>query len=307
MAGIRYSIVIPVYNSENSLEELVLRLRTCLDQLEGGYEIILVNDGSQDNSWNRLKTIRKENENNLIIVDLSRNYGQHNAQLCGLNLSAGEFVFTIDDDLQIPPEEIPKLIARQKEEKAEVVYGIYPDKQHASYRNLGSKLVEKLISRFGLSEGKGSSFKLISRSLVDKICQSRFEYIYLDEIIGWYSDRIGFQEVDHHVRKSGNSGYSFYNLITITLRIILNYTALPLKVMTYGGLTASIICFALGIYYIYDKLVNDIQLGFTSIIVAITFSTGIILFCLGIIGEYIRRLFFIQQYKPPFFIRELIK
>ncbi len=302
-----YSVIIPVYNSEHSLEELIKRTTAVFMEQQLAYEIICVNDCSTDNSWNLLNKIKQQQSTNLTLINLSRNCGQHVATLCGLMQAQGTFMITLDDDLQISPEDIPLLIEKMEDENADMVYGVFPQKQHSTFRNMGSRFIAYLLKKSARYQGGGSSFKLISKPLADKIAQARFEYIFLDELIAWHTNNIAYATVRHQARQDGRSGYSFFKLLGMSFKIILNYTLLPLRLMIYTGLVISLICFSLGIYYIYQKLTYGAELGFTSIIVAISFSTGIILFSLGIIGEYLRRLYFTQLYKPPFTIKEIIK
>ena len=301
-----FSVVIPVFNSSNTLCELNSRLHQVLRSTGKSFEIIYVNDCSIDESWDHLTKIKTEFSDTTKLINLSENVGQHKSIFCGLSFAKGNFVIVMDDDMQVPPEEISKLIHCQEDQKADVVYGMFDHRKHSKIRNLGSRFTGYILRKFA-STKKASSFKLISRPVVDRVVDTRFEYIFIDEIIGWFTANIAHVDVIHQDRQDGESSYSIWSLIAMTIKIILNYTVLPLRIMTYGGLISALLCLFIGSYYIYDKVFNAVQLGFTSIIVAIMFGTGVILFCLGIIGEYIRRLYFTQQYKPPFSIKEVIE
>ena len=156
----------------------------------------------------------------------------------------------------------------------------------------------------GSTSGNGSSFRLISRPLADNLKMLNQKYLLLDEVLSWYTASIAHIQVEHHERTIGRSGYSTLKLVFMTINYIINYTIIPLRLMTYMGLLFSIITFGLSIYYVYDKLVRSIELGFTSLIVAIFFSTSLILFCLGIIGEYISRLYS-RDGSPHYIIKEI--
>ncbi len=301
-----FSVVIPVYNSENTLHELFRRIREVFEHIDRRFEVVLVDDFSRDHSWHTIRQLKEENPSHVTGIRLATNAGQHNATLCGFHYSRGDFIITIDDDLQVPPEEIPRLIDAYTKTQADVVYGIYTNKQHSILRNFGSKMIEKIIQHYANSPGKGSSFKLIDGKIARQITALDHTNIFLDEIIGWFTEDIEYVEVEHVARKEGKSGYSAIKLLMITTNILVNYTALPLRMMTYGGLLFAFLFFGLGLYYIYNKIFNAVQLGFTSLIVAIFFATSLVLLCLGIIGEYVRRLYLSYQNKPAFSVKELL-
>ncbi|MDX2000988.1 MAG: glycosyltransferase family 2 protein [Chitinophagales bacterium] len=298
------SIVVPVYNSAESLPNLAHRIGETFHWLKSEYQLVMVDDCSTDNSWQVLRQLKKENPDRLKIIRLKKNAGQHNATLCGIHHSTGKLIVTIDDDLQTPPEEIPKLIHEYEQTEADLVYGIYPQKKHGLVRNIGSKLFMVLFKHFGSTNGKGSSFRLITRDLADHLTLLNQKYLLLDEVLCWYTNSISYVQVEHRERQQGRSNYSTIKLIGLALNYIVNYTIIPLRLMTYMGLIFSIFSFAMSLYYVYDKLFNAVELGFTSLIVAIFFSTSIILFCLGIIGEYISRLYS-KGGSPHYIVKEV--
>ena len=299
----RYSLIVPVYNSASTLPKL---LEACEHSLSvDDTQIIFINDFSSDNSWEVLLQLKKQSQIDLILVSLTSNFGQHAALFCGLQYAEGEYIVTLDDDLQHHPREIEKLAEAIESENADLVYGIYAQKEHGALRNMGSVVFAAIVNKFASTPLQGSSFKLMRKSLVEKILHHPHYNFYLDEVIAWYSKKTSFTQVEHGKRLHGSSGYSPVSLIKMSIGILLNYTALPLKFITWLGILSSLISFGFGIFYIYEKLNNDAQVGFTAIIVSIFFSTGLILFSLGIIGEYISRIFLIQTGKPPFKIKEV--
>ncbi|MCB9255634.1 MAG: glycosyltransferase family 2 protein [Chitinophagales bacterium] len=300
-----YSLVIPVYNSVDSLRLLVDEIAKVFRPEE--YQIILVDDHSSDNSWELMKTLKAESKLNISLISLAQNAGQHIALFCGLMHAKGEFIITLDDDLQHRPDEIIKLVNKAVEDEADLVYGIYEQKKHSAIRNSGSKFFGNILNRFASSPAQGSSFKLIRRELVLKVIQHQHFNFYLDEVLAWYSAKTSYVTVIHAPRLNGKSGYSNFKLMEMSLRLLFNYTVLPLKFITYFGLVSSLTSFGFGVYYIVEKINNGAQSGFTAIIVSIFFSTGLILLSLGIIGEYISRVFRIQSGKPPFKIKALIE
>jgi polyisoprenyl-phosphate glycosyltransferase len=305
--NIKYSIVVPVFNSENTLGELVDRLISTAGNLKGTYELILVDDGSSDASWNTLVQIREKYPENLVLIKLTKNYGQHNALFCAFENARGNFIICIDDDLQIPPEEIPRLIDKQEESNTELVYGIFRKKRHSLIKNMGSKVLKNFSRYFAKSSGKGSSFKLIVRELLDKILVHRQNFVYIDELLLWYTDNIDYVEVEHLKRSSGSSGYTTLKLFSLAGNILIYYSGIPLRIMTYVGFLSSAISFAFGMRFIIRKVFFHVPLGYTSIIVAIFFTSSIILFSLGIIGGYLHRMYKEQNKKPPYSIKKIIR
>jgi glycosyltransferase involved in cell wall biosynthesis len=302
MKTIDISIVIPVYNSAKSLKELFERINRTLLSSGKSYELILVDDGSKDESWKVLKEIKKNNTENVLAIRLEKNVGQHNAIICGFNFSKGSIVITMDDDLQHPPEEIPKLIQQYEKSQSEVVYGIYKSRKHGFMRSAGSYMVQKSAKYFADYKGNvGSSFRLFTRPIIDQIKNHSQNFIFIDEIIHWYTGDIDFVPVEHHARKQGKSSYNLIKLIRLYFSVLVNFTAWPLKIMTYIGSLSSILSFLIGVRFIIKKMYFNQEVeGFTALIVAITFSTSLILICLGIIGQYLYKIYQQQNGKPPY-------
>lgn len=304
MPEIDYSIVVPVFNSEATLEELHQRIRKVFVELGAGFEVIYVDDGSTDASWQVLERIKASDPDHVTAVKLAKNFGQHNATFCGFSFMKGKYLITLDDDLQNPPEEIRKLIEARDDFDADLVYGVYQDKKHSRMRNLGSKYFTKTSNFFG-RKGQGSAFRLLSAELVNKVLVHHQNFIFIEEVLHWYTDDIGYVVVEHHPRKVKKSGYTPRKIISLLANILIYYTAIPLKIMVYGGLTSSAIFFVMSVIFAFKKIFFNVPLGYTSLIVAILFSTSIILFCLGIIGEYLSRIYLVQNKKPPYSIKKV--
>ena len=302
----KYAIVVPVYNSEQSLEELFLGIKAVFEELKQSFQVIFVEDHGSDGSWEVLKNLKSAYGELIIAVRLSKNFGQHNATLCGFGFAKGDFIITIDDDLQTPPSEIVKLIQAEETESADLVYGYFTRKSHSKARNIGSSSLKKSSRILHNAPGEGSSFRLIRKDLMEKILEHQQHFIYLDEIFHWYTDDIVFVEVIHLPRKYKQSGYSTRKLFHMVANILMYYTMVPLKILVYGGFIFSVITFAYGLFHIIKKWLYDVPLGYTSLIVAILFSTSIILFSLGIIGEYLSRIYQIQNRKPPYSIKKIL-
>ncbi len=302
-----YSIVVPVYNSNQSLEPLFRRIDATMKGLNKSFRVIFVDDGSIDSSWEVITGIKRQEPEKVTAVRLARNFGQHNATLCGIARAEGEYIITIDDDLQNPPEEIPKLIKTMQEEDADLVYGIYSKKQHSLMRNVGSAVIRGGSKRLFRTRGQGSSFRLMKSSLAKNLLNHKVNFIYIDELFNWYTSGIAFALVEHHKRPYQKSTYSPRTLISLLSNLVIYYTAVPLRLMVYGGLISSIVSFIVGLVFIYRKVASDVPLGFTALIVAILFSTSVILLSLGVIGEYLSRIYEVQNRKPPFAIRDILE
>jgi glycosyltransferase involved in cell wall biosynthesis len=300
------TVVIPVYNSATMLEELTQRIDAALKSYS--YHIILVDDGSKDASWVKLEEIKKNFQSKITIIKLARNFGQHNAVICGFSYSKGDVVVTMDDDLQHPPEEIIKLIQKYEETGADVVYGEYINQSQDMIKTAGSYIFKKGSKFVNDSPGRGSSFRLIKTDIIEKMVENhKHNFYFIDEIIQWYTAHVEFITVEHNKRKEGKSGYGKMKLLKMFLNITVNYSSVPLTIMTYGGIIGSIITFIIGIYFIAKKIFFQVEVpGFTAIIVAILFTASIMLLCFGIVGQYLYRIMQFQNRKPPFQVKKIM-
>ncbi len=303
---IDYSVVVPVYNSEETLVELFKRLSDVFSSLKATYEVIFVEDCGTDNSWDIVEKLKNDYSDNIVAIKLNKNFGQHNATMCGFAFAKGENIITIDDDLQIPPEEIVKLIDTFNSNNSDITYGIFTKKQHDFSRNVLSSAVKKSNKLFMKGNGKGSSFRMISSRIIKKIVQHNITFIFIDEIIQWYTNKISFVNVKHQKREHNKSGYNSIKLFKLAMNLTYYYTNFPLKMMVYGGMIISFISFLMAVKFIIQKLYFDVPLGYTSMIVAILFSTSIIVFSLGVIGGYLSRIQVTQNKKPQFDIDKVL-
>ena len=301
-----YSVVVPVFNSCESLEELFRRICQTMNKIEKTFEVIFVDDDSSDKSWSLLESIQRSDPERVIAIRLTRNFGQHNATVCGIAQASGTFIITLDDDLQNPPEEITKLVDAMQNSDADLVYGIYGKKHHSMARNLGSGALKGWSRRILKTKGNGSSFRLMKLSLGKKLLNHQINFIYIDELFNWYTNHIAFVLVDHQKRPYQKSTYTSQGLFSMFSNMVIYYTAIPLRMMVYGGFISALFSFILGLVFIYKKIVQDVPLGFTALIVAILFSTSIILLSLGVIGEYLSRIYMVQNQKPPYAIKTLL-
>ncbi|MCF8258708.1 MAG: glycosyltransferase family 2 protein [Flavobacteriales bacterium] len=300
-----YSVVIPVYGGKDAVSELVDRIFTVLESTGHSVQVVLVDDAGPHGSWKVIPTLVTLYPGKVKAIRLARNSGQQSATLCGIHHATGKWIITMDDDLQHLPEEIPALIARQEQTAADMVYGIFPKKHHSLLRNIGSRMFNWSFAMMASTSGNGSSFRLIRGSVCKGLMQNYHRHMLLDEVLSWHASTVAQVNVRHGERENGESGYSSLKLVIMTVNYVVNYTVLPLRIMTFGGLLFSFLNLCIGLYFIYEKLYADVALGFTSIIVAIFFSTSLMLLCLGIIGEYISRMYVKDWNRPQYLIGEI--
>jgi dolichol-phosphate mannosyltransferase/undecaprenyl-phosphate 4-deoxy-4-formamido-L-arabinose transferase len=291
--GPDYSVVIPVYNAEASLEELVGRLGSVFRELGRTYEIVLVDDASQDRSWSVISQLRASGAP-IRAFQFGRNHGQHYALKCGLDHAAGGFAITMDDDLQHPPEEIPRLVhAIEADDAVDVVCGHYHQKAHSSFRNLGAAILHRIDHAIFSTDRSVflSAFRVMRRSVVDEIRLVRHAQPRIGPIILSITKRIASVSVRHEPRRHGRSGYTLRRLVGDTLSSIMNYSALPLQVVSFVGIGSAALSLLLGIYYMVLYFGRGIGVsGFTTIVLLILFTSGAVLFSFGLVGEYLRRI-----------------
>jgi undecaprenyl-phosphate 4-deoxy-4-formamido-L-arabinose transferase len=294
------SIVIPVYNSENTIGPLVDRLHTCL--VGRVFEVVLVNDGSVDRSESVCRQLAATYKN-VQFISLRRNFGEFNAVLCGLNHAGGQYVVIIDDDFQNPPESILTLVDTADTGGYDVVYSRYEDKQHHWFRNWGSGLVNWLTT-FSLGKPRElylSSFKLIRREVVSELIRYRGPYPYIDGLIFRVTRHVGSVLVPHNSRQEGRSNYTARKLIALFLNVFIGYSLWPIRIFTVMGAILFLLSLVTGIGLLIGGLSDLIDVPNWGIILwAIGFATGLLLLCLGVLGEYLGKLFMAYSGLPPY-------
>ncbi len=304
---ILYSIVIPVYNSGKSLTELYERLTETLTNEKSDYEIIFVDDDSIDNSWQVLTDIR-EKDKKVKIIQNTRNFGQHLALLCGFRHSKGKYIITMDDDLQHPPEEIPKLIHSIKEDDYyDVVIGHPKRKKHKFFRNFLSNIANSLNSYF-FDKPKNlrmGAFRIINRDIIDIIININSPNFVVDPTLFVITKRIKNVEVKHDKRKHGKSQYSLGKLFRLGFDNISMNSTLPLKIVSVFGIISAFVSFLYGFYILLRWIFAEITVpGWTSIMLVLLFFSGIILISMGIIGEYLIRIIRATNQNYQYFVRK---
>jgi glycosyltransferase involved in cell wall biosynthesis len=299
------SIVVPVYNGAGSIGELVGALEELA--IDGRHEIVLVNDGSPDNSLEVCSALVDNARVPITLINLARNYGEHNAVMAGLRHSSGAHVITMDDDLQNPPKEVERLLAFAQRSGHEVVYTYYEDKRHAAWRNLGSRFTN-WVADFVLEKPKGlylSSFRCMSAFVVNEIIRYEGPFPYIDGLILQVTHNIGRLLVRHLPRAAGRSNYTLRRLLRLWMSMFVNFSVMPLRLSTITGFVLSALGTIGGAMVIAEALLYSPPAGWASLMAAVLLLSGVQLVILGIVGEYLGRLYLTANRKPQSVIREV--
>ncbi|NBL65780.1 glycosyltransferase [Flavobacterium sp. NST-5] len=301
------SIVSPIYKAENFVDQLVFEIEKTLNTLSVTYEIILVDDRSADNSWQKMKAISQRNDK-VKSVRLSRNFGQHPAIMAGLSQAKGEWVVVMDCDLQDQPKEIIKLY-QKAQEGYEIVQARRKNREDNFFKKLSSKIFSKVYGFFTDTkyDNEIANFGIYHKKVIDSILKVQ-DYI---KFFPLFADFVGYRStsviVEHAARASGSSSYSFAKLMSLAFNTIISFSNKPLKLFVKFGMIISFLSFCTGIFYVYQALHNEIAvLGFTSIIVSIWFLSGIIITTIGVTGIYVGKIFDQTKNRPVYIIDEII-
>ncbi len=301
------SIIIPVYNGAASLPDLMRRLAATLNARPEPFEVILINDGSRDNSWDVIRDLSVQYDC-LHGINLMRNYGQHNALLCGIRAARGRFIVTMDDDLQHPPEEIPRLLAALSEE-VDVVYGTPLQEQHGPWRDLASQITKlSLQHAMGAATArKVSAFRAFRAQLAQAFAAYQSPFVSIDVLLTWATTRFTSVPVRHDPRRHGVSNYTFRKLVTHALNMLTGFSTWPLQIASMIGFAFTlfglgVLGFVLGRYILEGSAVA----GFPFLASMIAVFSGAQLFALGIIGEYLARMHFRMMERPTYAVRERV-
>ena len=286
----KYSVVIPCYRSEMSVPELLDRIVRHFEELDESFEVVCVNDASPDNVG-RTVLNRHLRDSRIKLINLFRNYGQHHALLVGFQYSKGDYVITMDDDLQHAPEDISRLIDNLGEH--DVLMGIPRGKKHSLYRNMASRIIRS-VTRWVFHpppDYASSAFRIIRRPVINQIRNSHTAYPFIPGMLLQITRDVGIVEVEHHRRKSGRSGYSLGKSVALAGNLVVNYTKLPLTILISLGMAISAVSFAAILYIVLNRLLaTDFQAGWPSLIVVVSFFGGVNLLALAVIAEYLIRL-----------------
>lgn len=303
------SIVVPVYRSQEILPFLVEAVANAAEAAgcKDDFELILVNDASPDDSWGVLTALAKRYPF-IIGICLTRNFGQHNATMAGLNRARGEIVIVMDDDLQHPPEAIRELIASIRS-GFDVCYTRYAERKHALWKRLGSGFND-LVATWLLNKPRGlylSSFKAISQPIVREIVKYDGPYAYLDGLILDITRKITAIDITHRERHQGTGNYNIRRSVSLWLKMATSFSVLPLRIASFTGTAIALLSLISLVAVVIQKTLHpEIAAGWASLICVVLFMGGMQLLCLGIVGEYIGRTYLRLNRKPQFVVREEI-
>ena len=302
--SIGLSIVVPVYRGATTIGRLVAELSAL--RPEGGIEIVMVNDGSPDNTAEVCQALLAEAKVPLVYIEHARNYGEHNAVMTGLRRARGAYVITMDDDLQNPPEEVVRIYDHARLGQWDVVYTRYAEKQHEAWRNLGSRFANAVADQL-LDKPKGlylSSFRCMSRLVVDSVTRYTGPYPYVDGLIMEVTQRIDSIEVRHLPRAEGRSNYTLKRLVRLWLNLATSFSLMPLRIATFLGIVMATLG-ALGAVatVVEALLVGGTPSGYAATMVTILIVGGVQSMILGVLGEYVGRTFLSANGKPQGTVR----
>lgn len=303
------SVVIPVYNEEESLPDLFARLFPALDALSRSYECVFVDDGSHDHSAALLRAQFDKRPDVIRVVLLQSNFGQHAAILAGFSATRGERVITLDADLQNPPEEISKLLAKM-DEGYDYVGTIRRKRQDVVWRKLASRMMNRLrerITRVRMTD-QGCMLRAYSREVIDAINNTSEINTFIPALAYLYATKPTEIEVEHHERQAGHSKYSLYKLIRLNFDLVTGFSVMPLQVFSITGFVITILAGILVIYMVVDRIVEGPQVqGVFTLFAIAFFLIGIALFGIGLLGEYVGRIYQEVQRRPRYLVRAILE
>jgi undecaprenyl-phosphate 4-deoxy-4-formamido-L-arabinose transferase len=308
LAAPRYSVVVPVYRGEDTLGPLTEQIRAFFAAARLSYELIFVYDCGPDKSWHVIEELCRQGEGNVKGIRLARNFGQHNALICGFRHAQGEFIITMDEDLQHRPQDIGLLIKRQAEGDFDLVYGRYEALQHSGFRNLTSRAMKKLLE-LGLPglHPDYTAFRLIKTRIARYCLDMQNSYTFLDGYLTWITHNVGSVAVVHQERLAGESSYTLAKLIEHSINIFVTFSDLPVRLLSFTGVSVFIITSVYSIYILLRKLLyNNLSSGFPTLIITIGLGVGLLLLGMGILGEYIHRINLKTTRRPNFVEAETI-
>jgi len=304
----KLSIVIPVYNSEKTIEEVVNEIEIVFSKLNSKFEleIILVNDYSKDNSLEVCKNICKH-KSFVKLISFSKNFGQHNALMAGIKIASGDYIIFMDDDLQTPPGEMGKLIDELEKNNYDVVFAKYKTENKSIFRVFGS-FINDLMANTLVEKPKGviiNSYFIMKKYIAEEIIKYDHAYPYIGGLIFRVTQNVGNVLIQHRDRKIGKSNYTFKKLLQLWFNGFTSFSVKPLRISSIFGLFLSITGFIYLLIIIIRKIINPgIPAGWTSIIAVVIFFGGVQLLSIGLLGEYIGRMFLSINKKPQYVIKE---
>ncbi len=301
------SVVVPVYCGAVIIPVLITRLESVLLQIAGSFEVILVNDGSRDHSWDVI--VQLSNKYSWVRgINLMRNYGQHNALLAGIRAAQYEIIVTMDDDLQHPPEELPKLLV-EIEKGYDVVYGVPEARAHSLFRALSSRFTKWLmgVALDSPNIARSSAFRAFRAQVQEAFLDYRSQFVSIDVLLTWGTSKFSSVPVHHDQRYAGKSNYTFRKLVRHTFNRVTSLSTLPLRLSSMIGFAFTVFGFLVLVYVVARYLLHGSPVqGFPFLASLIALFSGVQLFAMGIFGEYLARMYFRMMGRPPSVTRETV-
>ncbi len=304
----KLSIVIPVYNDQDVLDELNSRLMNVLPNLSSNFEIVLIDDGSSDNSWLKIEELKKENSH-IVGVKLMRNFGQQNSIAAGLDFVSGDTIVIMDSDLQDKPEDIEVLIKAMNENDASMAIAKWETRKDGRIKIFLSNLfykVSKRITKIKHEQGLGV-FRVIRREVIEELKKYNEKTSTTLSLLYWIGVDYVAVPLKRDARFAGTSGYNLSKMIKLSLDRIFSFSMFPIRAAIYSGLIISVVSFLMGLFLIVRYLLGSVAPGWTSIIVLILFLFGLNFLFLGIIGEYLGRIFLESKQRPKYIVKKVLK
>lgn len=302
------SILIPVFNDQEVLEELNKRLVEVLPKLSNEYEIILVDDGSRDNSWTKIEELKKQNDH-IVGIKLIRNFGQQNAIAAGLDYVSGDFVVIMDSDLQDRPEDIPRLIDALLQKDASMAIAKWKSRKDGFFKKYVSRFfyhVSQRITKINHEPNLGV-FRVIRKEVVEELIKYKEKTSSTLSLLYWIGVDYVTIELERDKRFAGKSGYTLKKMLKLTLDRIFSFSMFPIRAAIFTGLLVSALSFVLAIILVIRYFTGNVAPGWTSTIVLVLFLFGLNFIFLGIIGEYLGRIFLESKQRPKYIIKKILK
>lgn len=301
------SVVIPVYNGALTLKKLTHQLIDFFKDQESEFEIIFVFDGGNLEALDELKKLKNDFQKIITIVELSRNYGQHNAIICGFSYCKFDFILTMDEDLQHSPFDIIYLIQKQSEYDYDVVYGTFKELKHSFFRRCTSSLLRKILV-FSIPDLNKdySPFRFIKREIALEITKMNNAYSFIDGYLSWVTNKSSSVIISHQKRENGKSAYSIKKLMEHSINILITFSKIPIKILSYSSVIIFLITLIYATYIVIRKFfINDFIPGYPSIMILLGFGFSLVLLAMSILGEYIYTVNLKNTKRPNFIIRKI--
>lgn len=306
---LKISFVIPCYKSENTICSVVNEIQTIMDVSDYDYEIILVNDGSPDDVWNIIEKLVREDVH-IIGVDLSKNFGQASAVMAGYSQTSGDYIITLDDDGQSPIDSTLEIIKKIIDSDADAVIGVSIKNRTRFFRRIGSDIARLMQDKmFSMPANKRAvSFYIIKKHVLDKICEYTYPYTYIFGLIYRTTSRIEYLEVKHRSRENGRSGYSFKKLLGVWLNGFTAFSIKPLRFASITGMIVALAGFFVALVTFIRKCIGmNVSVGWSSIVCILLILGGLNLLVVGMVGEYIGRIYMCINKAPQYVISKIKK